>query len=122
MPNWLLVALGGALGASARYGVSTWVQRMGSAALPWGTLAVNVLGCALAGAAVGWFERGESQPSVRLFLAVGLLGGFTTFSAFGVDTLGLHRDGRLGAAFANVALNLALGLAATFVGWRLTAR
>jgi len=117
-----MVALGGALGASARYGVSSFVQRLGSAALPWGTLAVNVVGCACAGAAVGWLERHPTPSTLRLFLAVGVLGGFTTFSAFGVETLGLQRDGRMGAAFANVALNLVLGLAATFVGWRLTAR
>ena len=122
MPNWLLVAIGGALGASARYGVSTWMQRVASATFPWSTLAVNVVGCALAGAALGWFERADAPPAPRLLLVVGLLGGFTTFSAFGVETLNLHRDGRSGAAVANVALNVGLGLAATLLGWRLAAR
>jgi CrcB protein len=122
MANWLWVALGGALGASARYGASTLLNRVAGASFPLGTLAVNAVGCALAGAALGWLEREPSPAHVRLFLIVGVLGGFTTFSAFGVETLALHRDGRSVAALGNVALNVVLGLFATFVGWQLAAR
>jgi len=115
--NWLLVALGGACGATLRYGVSLLLQRA-SSGFPYATLAVNALGCAAAGVALALYERSGTAAPARLFLSVGLLGGFTTFSAFGVETLALQRDGRSGAAFANVALNLGLGLAATYAGWR----
>ena len=122
MANWLWVALGGALGATARYGVSTLLGRFAAASFPFATLAVNVLGCAVAGATIGWLERHPTPAPTRLFVVVGVLGGFTTFSAFGLETLALQRDGRSAAAFGNVALNLVLGLSATFVGWRLAAR
>jgi CrcB protein len=122
MANWLWVALGGAFGATARYGVSTLLARFAGTGFPFGTLAVNVLGCAFAGATIGWLERHPAPAPTRLFVVVGLLGGFTTFSAFGLETLALQREGRSAAAFGNVALNLVLGLSATFVGWRLAAR
>jgi CrcB protein len=118
--NFLWVALGGACGASLRYGASLVLQRAASG-FPYATLAVNALGCAAAGVALAVFERETAPSQARLFVSVGLLGGFTTFSAFGVETLALQRDGRTAAALANVALNLGLGLAATYAGWRLTA-
>lgn len=117
--NFVWVALGGACGALLRYSVSLLLQRA-AFGFPYATLAVNALGCAAAGVALAIFEREGSSSQARLFVSVGLLGGFTTFSAFGVETLALQRDGRSAAAFANVALNLGLGLAATYAGWRLT--
>lgn len=117
------VALGGALGAVARYGVSLALQRTNSSAtFPLATLAVNVVGCLAAGAALAYFERHPVAANARLFVLTGVLGGFTTFSAFGVETLALHREGRPTLAALNVGLNLALGLAAALVGWRLAAR
>ncbi len=121
MINVLWVALGGALGASARYAASLALQRPGSA-LPLATLAVNALGCLLAGACMSWSERHALAPSLRLFLLTGALGGFTTFSAFGVETLALQRSGRPGLALANVALQLLVGLGAVAAGWRLGSR
>ena len=121
MINVLWVALGGALGASARYGVGCLLQRS-AASIPLATLAVNALGCLLAGACMGWSERQALAPSLRLFLLTGALGGFTTFSAFGVETLALQRAGRPGLALANILLQLLVGLGAASLGWRLTAR
>lgn len=117
------VALGGALGAVARYGVSLALQRTSaSSTFPSATLAVNVAGCLAAGAALAFFERQATEASTRLFVMTGLLGGFTTFSAFSVETLALHREGRPMLAALNAGLNLALGLAAAHLGWRLAAR
>lgn len=123
MWNAAWVALGGALGALARYGVSLAFQRpSGSATVPYATLAVNVVGCLAAGAALAFFERHPSPTHTRLFVLTGLLGGFTTFSAFGVETLALQREGRTTFAAANVVLNLVLGLGAALLGWRLATR
>jgi CrcB protein len=121
MNRLLLVALGGALGSLARFGLSSFVQRSTASALPWGTLSVNTLGCLIAGAVIAWLE-GRATPGVdaRLFIVVGLLGGFTTFSAFGVETLLLLREGRAGAALFNVAANLLLGIGAAVLGWSAT--
>ncbi len=121
MNNLLWVALGGALGASARYGVGLLLQRP-SLSVPLATLAVNALGCLLAGACMSWSERHQLAPSLRVFLLTGALGGFTTFSAFGVETIALQRAGKPGLALANVALQLIVGLGAAALGWRWGAR
>jgi|SRR5882672_230397 len=121
MHRLLLVALGGALGSLARYGMSSFVQRASASTLPLGTLAVNALGCLIAGAAIAWLEgRATDANDMRLFAMVGVLGGFTTFSAFGVETLSLLRDGRAGAALFNIAANVALGIGAAALGWSAT--
>lgn len=115
----LLVALGGALGALSRYGCVTLAARAFGHGFPLGTLAVNALGCFAAGLVAAWLEaRGESAE-LRAFLAVGVLGGFTTFSAFGVDTLALLRDGRSLTACAYVATSLACGLGGVALGLRM---
>ncbi len=117
----MLVMLGGGAGSLARWGLSSATQRWLGAAYPLGTLAVNVLGCAAAGCVAAWLEaRAQADDGMRLFAIVGVLGGFTTFSAFGLDTLALLRDGRSGAALGNVAANVLLGLAATALGWSAT--
>jgi CrcB protein len=106
--NWLLVALGGALGS-----------RSGASTFPWAILAVNVVGCALAGALVGALSarpQADSQ-SLRAFAGVGVLGGFTTFSAFGADTFVLAQSGRPVLAALNVVANVALSLAAVAAGY-----
>ncbi len=103
----LLVALGGATGSVARYLVSLWAIEHLGVAFPWGTLAVNVVGSACIGLAGGFGLGGE----LRLLLVTGLLGGFTTFSAFSLETgLLWERDWRLAAAY--VLASLAFGLAA----------
>ena len=117
----LLVGIGGLLGASMRYLAAVWVQNaVGSAGFPYGTLAVNVAGCLLIGLVVGFFEARQPLSSeAQAFVIVGVLGGFTTFSAFGMDTIRLVRDGAYLAGSANVVLQVAIGLSAVAVGLRL---
>ena len=117
MKGLLLVGLGGFLGSIARYGLAGLVHRYAGASFPWGTLAVNVLGCFAIGAVLHLvLDRAALGPDARLFLAVGVLGGFTTFSAFGWETLELLRNGQLGPALLNVAGNVVLGLGAVWLG------
>ena len=113
-----LIGLGGAAGSMLRYWLGGVAQtRFGSAAFPAGTLAVNVAGC-LAIGIVSYLTdtRGAGSPEMRAVLMVGLLGGFTTFSAFGNETFNLFRDGEQFLAGANVATNVVLGLTAVWLG------
>jgi CrcB protein len=114
----LLVALGGAAGSVARYKLSGWILHH---TLDWrfpaGTFAVNVAGCLLAGLLAGLAEKHELFTSeARLLLFTGLLGGFTTFSAFGLETMYLLRKGEVLVAGSNVALSVAAGLLALWLG------
>lgn len=114
----LLVALGGAAGSVARYKLSGWILHH---TLDWrfpaGTFAVNVAGCLLAGALAGLAEKHELFTSeARLLLLTGLLGGFTTFSAFGLETMYLLRKGEVLVAGSNVVLSVAAGLLALWLG------
>jgi CrcB protein len=114
MTRLLLVALGGAIGSVARYALSGAAQR---SFFPTGTLAVNVLGCLVIGFVMGLAARPAGlSPNLRLFLATGLCGGFTTYSAFGFETLQLLGDGQLWQAGVNVAAQLVGGLSAAWVG------
>ena len=98
MLNLLVVGLGGFIGSVLRYLTGTMVLQLSrEGAHPWGTAVVNVVGCLLIGLLGRWFESAEQvPPQLRLFLMVGLLGGFTTFSAFGYETLLMLRDRQLG--------------------------
>jgi fluoride exporter len=120
----LLVGAGGMLGSVLRYVVTQGFQRHFPAAqLPYGTLAVNLLGCAAIGMLAGWLgPRAGSSAELRLFSGAGVLGGFTTFSAFGLETFVLARDGEALRALANVALHLGLGLAAVWMGYTIVSR
>lgn len=116
MRDLALVALGGAIGASARFLVSKGALALLPASFPWGTWIINVSGCLLMGVVAGLAAGGAASPSVRLFLATGVLGGYTTFSAFGLEAQTLLTEGRLGA-FAGYALGqLLLGIAAVALG------
>ena len=118
MTDFLLVGLGGFIGAASRYGVTLGVSRLlGQPSFPWGVLAVNVLGSLLIGVLAGIAEARNLGPGVRLFLFVGVLGGFTTCSAITNDTLTLLRNAAYLTAAANVLLSVALGLAAVAVGY-----
>jgi CrcB protein len=119
----LLVALGGALGSVLRWVVSGLVQRAVASGFPWGTVAVNAAGSLLIGlvAAVA-LERALVSPATRLFLIPGLLGGFTTFSAYSYETLALLRDGQWGAAAGYALGSVAIGLAAAAAGFALGSR
>ena len=113
----LLVGLGGFLGAVLRYWFGSLVQSAFGGRFPLGTLAVNVLGCFCIGVLMGWMEFRQSlSPEVRLFAAVGVLGGFTTFSTFSYDTVELLRAISPASALLNLIASLALGLTATWLG------
>lgn len=117
MLKLLLLAAAGALGTLARYGLSGWVQRLGRETFPSGTLIVNLVGCFAIGAAMYLVrDRQLLGPETRTVIVVGLLGGFTTFSAFGYETLELLEGGNLTAAAANVLLHVAGGLVAVWLG------
>ena len=117
----ILVALGGALGSVARYGVNVWTMRAFGPGFPWGTLAVNLLGGLLMGVLVGMLARGTaSQENWRLLLGVGVLGGFTTFSAFSLDTVTMLQRGDLGLAALYILVSVIGSVAALFAGLQLT--
>ena len=116
MSRYLLVAAGAAVGGVSRYAMAGWLQARVGPTFPLGTLAVNVLGCAAIGALSGPGLRIPLDDEARALLVVGLLGGFTTFSAFGFESYALLTGGRPSAAAANVALNVGLGLAAVGAG------
>ncbi len=112
-----MVGAGGFVGAVLRHLAGGFVQRTSGSAFPFGTLAVNVVGCLAIGFVMARTEAaGGPTPTLRLFLIVGVLGGFTTFSAFGFDTLQLARSSSVGAAVTNVSAQVGLGLAAVMAG------
>lgn len=119
---FLLVFLGGGVGSVARYAVTTLVGARLGAAFPFGTLAVNAVGSLLMGLIMGLaLGAHTSLPEpVRLLLAVGFLGGFTTFSSFSMETVTLLNGGEHLAALANVAINCAVGIALAALGVALT--
>ena len=119
MKELLLVTTGGGLGAAARYLLSGWVLHYTvQSRFPWGTFVVNVLGCLVAGVLMALAEKHELiTPQARLFLFTGILGGFTTFSAFGVETVNLLRRGDLQVAAAYVLASIACGLAALWLAY-----
>ena len=114
--NVVLVAVGGALGAVARYALGGWIHRYVSA-FPAGTMTINVLGCFVIGGVLYLtVDRPTLSPEMRVFLAIGVLGGFTTFSTFGYETFALLRDGAMMPALVNVGLSVVLGLVAVWLG------
>ncbi|GFE83208.1 putative fluoride ion transporter CrcB [Steroidobacter agaridevorans] len=119
----LLVALGGAVGSVARFKLSGWVlHATPNWRFPTGTFAVNVIGCLIAGLLAGMAVKQDFfTPEARLLLFTGLLGGFTTFSAFGLETLLLFKRGEPGVAIANVVLSIVVGLLVAWLGYEMTA-
>ncbi|MES1213317.1 MAG: fluoride efflux transporter CrcB [Singulisphaera sp.] len=117
--KWIFIALGGALGSVARYGMQGAVAGLTGWAFPAGTVAVNVVGCFLIGMLYALFNGPfPVRDEVRIGLLVGVLGGFTTFSAFGLETYLMAREHRTGLAVLNVLLSCVLGLAAVGCGYR----
>lgn len=114
----LLVGFGGFIGSVARYALGGLVQHVSrSVDFPYGTLAVNLVGCFIIGFLSQLAEtRGLFTPETRLLVFIGILGGFTTFSTFGNETLNLFRDSQFWTALGNVAANVILGLALVWLG------
>lgn len=119
----LAIFVGGGLGSVARYLMQGLVQERAAAArgwaalFPWGTLAVNLTGCLVIGLLAGLFEqRWLAAPTLRTFLLIGVLGGFTTFSTFGFETFELARGGGLVLALGNAAASVLLGVAGVALG------
>ena len=116
----IFIAVGGASGALMRYGLSNLVHSYVSASFPWGTLAVNLIGCFAIGVLWQVFDRVIVSPEVRALALVGILGGFTTFSTFALETFNLLRDGELAFAISNIAVSAVAGIVLVFVGFTLT--
>lgn len=123
MLKWLLIGVGGALGSVLRYAMQGWVQRFAGGAFPFGTMAVNVVGCFLLGLLAGFLAGPQLvREEYRVGLMVGVLGGFTTFSTFGLESFNLIAGGELRLALLNIALSCGVGLAAVWIGYRLAER
>ncbi len=118
----LLVGAGGAIGAMARYGVPVALGRVWPMSFPLGTLTVNVVGSAAMGVLIGILARTVPQMSneIRLFVAIGILGGFTTFSSFSLDTITLIERGALTQAMLYIALSVVVCLAGLYLGLLVT--
>lgn len=115
--NWLLVALGGAIGAVSRYGLGSYFIKS-SSTFPWATWCINLLGCFLAGVFFAFSQQYPTlQNNARLFLMVGILGGFTTFSSFGLETFNLLREGQVMWAIGYAVSSVMLGVILLAVGY-----
>ncbi|WP_434733994.1 fluoride efflux transporter CrcB [Rhizobium sp. YTUHZ044] len=113
----LLVAVGGAIGSVLRYFVGQWALRLLGPAFPWGTLAVNVVGCFVIGVFAELVARKfNASVELRLLLITGFLGGFTTFSAFSLDAISLFERGEAVAGGLYIAASVGLSMAAVFAG------
>jgi CrcB protein len=117
MVQVLLVALGGAIGSVFRYYVGVWSVRLAGPAFPWGTLTVNVVGSFVIGVFAELISRKfGASTDLRLLLMTGLVGGFTTFSAFSLDTIGLLESGEAMAAIVYVVASVVVSLMTVFAG------
>ena len=118
MLSFLMVGIGGAIGAMARHGVGLASIRALGPGFPYGTLIVNILGSFLMGILIAWLVRrtGGSSNEIRLFLATGFLGGFTTFSAFSLDTIVLYERGEIGIALFYVFASVVASVLALIAG------
>ncbi len=112
----LLVAAGGAIGAAARYLAGLWIVARLGTGFPWGTFFVNVTGSFLIGIVLVLVERGALPPGARLFVAVGICGGYTTFSSFSYETLQLLNGGDAGPVLLNIFGQLLFCLLAVYLG------
>ncbi len=114
--NVLLVALGGAIGSAARYLVGAVIANRFGPDFPWGTFIVNVSGSFLIGVILSLVGGGQLPAGARLFLAVGVMGGYTTFSTYNYETLQLIQGGEFGAATFNTLGQVVAGLVAVYLG------
>ena len=120
MLKTILIGLAGLAGTLLRYWLSGLVARQYGETFPWGTVAVNLLGCLVTGAVFNLTdERFLVNPTLRTVILIGLMGGFTTFSSYGLQTFTLLRDGDFGLATLNIGISNALGLLMVWAGYAL---
>ena len=110
--HYLWIALGSAIGGVSRFALGSWIMERYGATLPWGTLAINILGSGL----IGFFAAAVKPLPWRQFLMVGICGGFTTFSSFSLETLALLRDGHTGRALVYIGLSIFVCLLSVWAG------
>lgn len=120
MLKLIFIAVGGSAGALLRYGISGWVQRLTGSSFPWGTLVVNVVGCFAIGLCGALLAGPYLDDKFRPLVMIGILGSFTTFSTFGYETFEQINDGQFARAGFNILLANVAGLAAVWLGYRLT--
>ena len=116
MHKLAFIALGGLAGTLCRYGLSVWVDERSHSQFPYGTMAVNLIGCLAAGFLFPLFEQAAISPDLRLAVFTGFLGGFTTFSAYGLQTVVLAHGGLAPMAAINVVVSNVGGLAMVWLG------
>lgn len=118
MQSIIIVGVGGFIGAVARYKISTWIlNSISCGKFPIGTFAVNIIGCLIIGILATLAQQYEVfNQNLRLMLFTGILGGFTTFSSFGLETIALLQEGEIFTALIYVLASVALGLLAVWVG------
>ena len=115
--GYLIVFLGGGVGAAIRHGMNIGVARVLGTAFPYGTLIINITGSFVMGLIAGYFAlKGDASQHWRLFLTTGILGGYTTFSAFSLDTALLYERGEIGLSALYVATSVAVSIAGLFAG------
>jgi fluoride exporter len=115
--EYLVIGIGGFLGANARYLVGGWITRAWGSTFPWGTVVINITGSFLLGLLMANLNaRPLASPHYRLFFAVGFLGAYTTFSTFSYETLRLMQDHSVGAALLNITGSVVLGLVGVSLG------
>ncbi len=123
MVKILLIMLGGGIGALLRYIISGWGSKIGNSLFPVGTLIVNVIGCLLIGFIWGMINwRIEISPELKIFIFIGFLGAFTTFSSYSLETYNLFYEGEIKFAILNIVYNNLFGVAAVILGsmlWRI---
>ena len=117
MRSSLIIFVGAGFGGVLRHVLNAWIMRLVGLEFPVGILAINVIGSTVMGLLAGWFAfKGQAPQDVRLFLTTGILGGFTTFSAFSLDAAVLYERGQLGLAALYVIASVALSIAGLFAG------
>ncbi|OGC11342.1 hypothetical protein A3K48_02360 [candidate division WOR-1 bacterium RIFOXYA12_FULL_52_29] len=120
LAKFFYVAAGGVIGALARYILSAGTHKLYVGHFPLGTLLVNLSGSLVIGILWGIFDQYDLSHSWRLFFFIGILGSYTTFSSFGLDTFHLFRDGEMTLAIINILLNNILGIFLVFIGYGIT--
>lgn len=116
----IYIAIGGAAGALLRYSVSGYIFRNSDGLLPWGTIAVNLIGCFVIGFLWNIFENFTYSPNTRAFIFIGILGAFTTFSTFGIESFYLLKDGEIKLGIINILISNVGGIGLVAIGYILS--